>query len=95
MSGKNLHACIDLETLVVTWPILVLHFDCVKFGTNGISWIKPEDSNVSHTAELAVMKPEANVPEIYDHVDFEPEEFPNNHTSSITSEENIIGQLKL
>ncbi|XP_071641026.1 uncharacterized protein [Temnothorax longispinosus] len=98
-SGKNLHACIDLETLVVTWPVLILHFDCVKIGADGVSWMKPENgSNVSNTAPLAMLMSEVNGPEIYDPVDFEPDsvELPNNQTSILTPEqENNIGQLKL
>ncbi|XP_018307164.1 uncharacterized protein [Mycetomoellerius zeteki] len=96
LSGKNLHACIDLEALVVSWPILVLHFDCVKIGADGISWIKPDDN--SSVPQLTVIKPEVNGPEIYDPVDFEPDSvgFPNNHTSNMTSEEeDNIGQLKI
>ncbi|RLU15646.1 hypothetical protein DMN91_011400 [Ooceraea biroi] len=94
-SGKNLHACMDLETRVVNWPILVLHFDCVKIGADGISWMKPEDFNILH-AEVG--KPEICGPEEYDHVDFEPDstETPSNQTSTLTpEEEDHIGQLKL
>lgn len=101
VSGRNLHACIDFEALVVTWPILVLHFDCVKVGADGISWMKPgNDSNVPLNTMLAVLKPEVNGPEIYDQVDFEPDleiESPNNHTSNTSTSEDgdNIGQLKL
>lgn len=97
-SGQNLHTCIDLETRVVAWPVLVLHFDCIKVGADGISVIKPGDNNTVTLAELAAIMPEVNGPEIYDQVDFEPDsvEFPNSHTSSITPEkEDNIGQLKL
>lgn len=83
---------------MVGWPILILHFDCIKIGANGISWIKPDNNNVLQTMELEVIKPEVNGPEIYDQVDFEPDpvELPNNHTSNMTpEEENNIGQLKL
>ncbi|KYM82585.1 hypothetical protein ALC53_07076 [Atta colombica] len=96
LSGRNLHACIDLEARVISWPILILHFDCVKIGADGISWLKPDDN--SNIPQLTVIKPEVNGPEIYDPVDFEPSSvgFPNNHTSNMTLEEqDNIGQLKI
>lgn len=93
-SGKNLHTCIDFETHVVAWPILILHFDCIKIGTDGISWMKPEDgSNVTQIA-----KPEVSDLEVYDEVNFETEsiQFISNQTSTLTPEEEAsIGQLKL
>lgn len=94
-SGRNLHACIDFETHVVRWPILVLHFDCVKVGEDGISWIKPEDAN----SVLQVAKPEiaeSNGPEVFDDVNFEsdPTELPSNQTLTPEGEDHI-GQLKL
>ncbi|EFN82432.1 hypothetical protein EAI_01576 [Harpegnathos saltator] len=91
--GSNLHACIDFETRVVNWPILILHFNCIKIGADGLSWTKPEDgSNVFQALT------EVSGPEIYDDVDFENDPvFPNNQTSSglTPEEEDNIGQSKL
>ncbi|KAL6438188.1 hypothetical protein ACFW04_004418 [Cataglyphis niger] len=95
-SGKNLHACIDFETVVVRWPILVLHFDCIKIGADGVSWMKPEDISVLQAANPEVA--ESSGPIIYDEVDFEsdPIELPSNQTLNLTpEEEDNIGQLKL
>ncbi|XP_011646910.1 uncharacterized protein LOC105433336 [Pogonomyrmex barbatus] len=94
LNGANVHACLDFETLVGQWPILVLHFDCLSIGLGGISWTKPE-SNVLMMEQ--VNKPEVNGPEVYDEVNFEPDsiDLPNNHTPSVTLEEDHIGQLKL
>ncbi|CAL1689782.1 unnamed protein product [Lasius platythorax] len=96
-SGKNLHACIDFETLVVRWPILILHFDCVKIGADGVSWMKPEEVS----GEFQAVKPEvaeSSGPEVYDEVNFESDstELPSSQTLSLTpEEEDNIGQLKL
>lgn len=88
----------DLETRVVNWPVLILHFDCVKIGEDGISWMKPEDyGSAAHATQPG--KPEICGPEEYDHVDFEPDsiETSSNQTSSTLTpeEEDHIGQLKL
>lgn len=91
---RNLHACIDFETHVVSWPILILHFDCVKIGADGFSWMKPEETSV----EVQAAKPIMAGPEVYDEVNFEsdPTELPSSQTSSLTPEqEENIGQLKL
>ncbi|XP_011880363.1 PREDICTED: uncharacterized protein LOC105568904 [Vollenhovia emeryi] len=99
MMGRNLHACVDLEVLAVTWPVLVLHFDCIKIGADGISWMKPGDSdNFPQMVQMGIVMPEVNGPEIYDQVNFEtdPVELLNDQTLSMTpEEENNIGQLKL
>lgn len=95
-SGKNLHACIDFETVVVRWPILVLHFDCIKIGADGVSWMKPEDISVLQAANPEVA--ESSGPVVYDEVNFEsdPIELSSNQTLNLTpEEEDNIGQLKL
>ncbi|XP_012235279.1 uncharacterized protein [Linepithema humile] len=93
-SGKNLHTCVDFETHVVMWPILTLHFDCVKIGTDGVSWMKPQNgSNVLQTSTT-----EVSAPEVYDEVAFETESVPlgSIQMSTVTPEEEAsIGQLKL
>ncbi|XP_012541081.1 uncharacterized protein LOC105839360 [Monomorium pharaonis] len=97
MIGHNLHACVDLEALVWGWPVLTLHFDCIKAGQDGISWIKPENGNNATTiAPLGMIQAEVNGPEIYDPVNFEsPNESPNNPLNIMPGEGNNIGQLKL
>lgn len=91
--GRNLHACLDFETRVVNWPILILHFNCIKIGEDGISWTKPEDGS-----NVLQLQTEVSEPEVYDEVNFElqPELDQVNQTSNLTpEEENNIGQLKL
>ncbi|XP_023017304.1 uncharacterized protein isoform X2 [Leptinotarsa decemlineata] len=41
--GRNLHMCFDFETRIQNAAILVLHFDCMRMGTDGIALVKPED----------------------------------------------------
>lgn len=96
---RNLHACIDLETRIIGQPILILHFNCVKMGTDGISWSKPgEEDAVTLQTKPEASKPEVSEPEVYDEVDFEQQDLEVyvNYTSTLSPEEEaLIGQLKL
>lgn len=44
--GRNLHMCIDFETRIERAPILVLQFDCVVMGSDGLSHQKPTESGM-------------------------------------------------
>lgn len=35
--GRNLHLCFDMETRIQKMPVLVLHFNCMRFGVDGVS----------------------------------------------------------
>ncbi|KAI4504226.1 hypothetical protein M0802_000697 [Mischocyttarus mexicanus] len=90
--GTNLHACLDLETRVVNAPILVLHFDCMKIGTDGISLLKPNGNQANYLSTS-----NSNDPEIYDEVNFEQSdlEVTNDVGTTLSPEdEAAIGQLK-
>uniref|UniRef100_A0A8D9BPI9 DUF4773 domain-containing protein n=1 Tax=Cacopsylla melanoneura TaxID=428564 RepID=A0A8D9BPI9_9HEMI len=41
--GRNVHLCLDLEARVQNEELFKVSFDCIRMGTNGIKWIKPED----------------------------------------------------
>ncbi|XP_054279212.1 uncharacterized protein LOC128997598 [Macrosteles quadrilineatus] len=41
--GRNIHMCMNLETRIERVPVLVLQFDCMKMGLDGVSLLKPED----------------------------------------------------
>ncbi|KAL2729979.1 hypothetical protein V1477_015790 [Vespula maculifrons] len=93
--GTNLHACLDLETRVVNAPILILHFNCVKIGTEGISLSKPGENltGLSSTSNLNEKD------EIYDEVNFEQSDLDvtnnfNGGTTYSPEDEAAIGQLK-
>lgn len=41
--GYNIFMCLDFETRMERAPILVLHFDCMELGQDGISHHKPDE----------------------------------------------------
>lgn len=41
--GQNLHMCFDFETRIQRATVLVLHFDCMRMGNNGVALVKPGD----------------------------------------------------
>jgi len=41
--GSNLHLCADFEARIVNRPVVILHFDCLRVGTDGFALLKPED----------------------------------------------------
>ncbi|XP_046821474.1 uncharacterized protein LOC124425319 [Vespa crabro] len=93
-TGINLHACLDLETRIVNAPILILHFNCMKIGMNGVSLSKPEDDLI-----LSSTSNQNEKDEVYDEVNFEQLDIDvvtNNvlGTTYSPEEEAAIGQLK-
>uniref|UniRef100_A0ABD2WBY1 DUF4773 domain-containing protein n=1 Tax=Trichogramma kaykai TaxID=54128 RepID=A0ABD2WBY1_9HYME len=44
-NGTAFHTCIDFEARIIHAPLLILHFDCVDIGSNGLSWSKPQIGN--------------------------------------------------
>lgn len=41
--GSNLHLCVDFETRIDNRPVVIVHFDCLRVGTDGFALLKPED----------------------------------------------------
>ncbi|XP_034171825.2 uncharacterized protein LOC117600463 [Osmia lignaria lignaria] len=92
---KNLHACVDVETRIANAPVLVLHFNCVQVGLDGLSWGYPGSTNNVNIVQNQFLN---NQTEVYDDVNFEPEDQESHESSSSTQsseEEDQIGQLKL
>ncbi|XP_008560760.2 uncharacterized protein LOC103580689 [Microplitis demolitor] len=98
---NKVRACMDFETRITSWPIFVLHFNCVKVGTDGVSWVPPTSPNHKPTSlvetNLNPTKPGFLVPEVYDEVNFEPaDQIVASNFSNVTPEdEQQIGSLKL
>ncbi|XP_076642226.1 uncharacterized protein LOC143353017 [Halictus rubicundus] len=93
--GRNLHACIDLETRFIGSPIMTLHFNCVKVGVDGVSWTQIGNATDAAAVETYTVVEE---PEVYDEVEFEQQDLEAyvNYTSTLSPEEEAqIGQLKL
>lgn len=41
--GRNIHMCMNLETRIERVPVLVLQFDCMRMGFDGVALVKPEE----------------------------------------------------
>lgn len=39
--GQNLHMCFDFETKIDRATVLILHFDCMRMGNEGVMVVKP------------------------------------------------------
>lgn len=39
--GQNAHFCMDWSARVEMAPLILLHFDCAQFGSQGVSFLKP------------------------------------------------------
>jgi hypothetical protein len=55
--GQNIHMCMDMIAQIQKAPVIVMHFDCMRMGMDGITGLKPEDgggltSSVSQESNL-------------------------------------------
>lgn len=75
--GYNIFMCVDFETRIERAPVLVLHFDCMQMGADGIQYHKPEDSESGpdiEDADTGIQNEEES--EIYDEV-YEEDQIKN------------------
>ncbi|KAB0791031.1 hypothetical protein PPYR_02831 [Photinus pyralis] len=42
--GQNLHMCLDFETRIQRATVLILHFNCMQMGVDGVSLLRPGES---------------------------------------------------
>jgi len=69
--GYNLFMCVDFETRMERAPLLVLHFDCMEFGQDGISYHKPDEIDYINGGDIPdIGQGDADVEqlEVYDEV---------------------------
>ncbi|XP_022915466.2 uncharacterized protein [Onthophagus taurus] len=73
VEGRNLHMCLDFQTRLQSATVLVLHFDCMRLGADGVSLVKPGQTELPTTttttqSPLSGLDPLAVDSDIYDPV---------------------------
>ncbi|XP_044008465.1 uncharacterized protein LOC122852631 [Aphidius gifuensis] len=86
-----LNICIDFETRIAGWPILVLHFDCIRIGQGELFLSKPFTNTTGYQIPLQIQFSK----EPYDHVNFENDYNITYDTGLTIEQENQIGTLKI
>ncbi|CAG9760184.1 unnamed protein product [Ceutorhynchus assimilis] len=66
--GQNLHMCLDFETRIEKATILVLHFDCMRMGNDGVALVKPGDTDALPPSLISVTTPSQIDSDVYDPV---------------------------
>ncbi|KAL1492610.1 hypothetical protein ABEB36_010847 [Hypothenemus hampei] len=64
--GQNLHMCFDFETRIEKAPVLVLHFDCMRMGNDGVALVKP--GNTENFPSISSTTPSQLGSDVYDPV---------------------------
>ncbi|CAH1986870.1 unnamed protein product [Acanthoscelides obtectus] len=64
--GANLHMCLDFETRIEGGTLLVLHFDCMRMGLDGVAGVKPGVENAGITTSSTMGPPGEE--DVYDEV---------------------------
>ncbi|CAG4979552.1 unnamed protein product [Parnassius apollo] len=70
---QKLHVCMDIDTRIDMTPVLILHFDCMDMGIDGVSLSKPGGSNnPSNTDITDTLEPTQVNSDVYDPVTEDP-----------------------
>lgn len=71
LTGRNVHACIDMEGRVLDYELFSISFDCVRVGDQGVALVSPEDGGGLPNV------PQSSIDEDYDQLT--PQEYDNEH----------------
>ncbi|XP_055598442.1 uncharacterized protein LOC129748016 [Uranotaenia lowii] len=66
---KNLHLCLDVEARVWRYPIIILHFDCMRMGQDGWALLKPEDGDGLEPVYPEIIEMPDATTDVYDEVE--------------------------
>ncbi|KAG6447335.1 hypothetical protein O3G_MSEX004907 [Manduca sexta] len=66
--GQRLHVCMDMDTRVDKAPVIVLHFDCMDMGLDGVGLSKPGGSSNDAVGSTTTPEPTQVAYDIYDTV---------------------------
>lgn len=66
--GQNLHMCFDFETRIERATVLVLHFDCMRMGNDGVALVKPGDTDALPPSLTSTTTPSELGSDVFDPV---------------------------
>ncbi|XP_077269741.1 uncharacterized protein LOC143901367 [Temnothorax americanus] len=58
--GRNIHLCVNLEGKFQDTTLFKVNFDCLRFGSNGLALLKPEDGGGLGFGQVELLPEDAN-----------------------------------